>query len=417
MHDFAKIAFAGYLLVLAFTYYLKFKNFRHLKKFGHQVPPGFEGEIDAALLQKTMAFSIEIGQFGIITSLFSNALILIFIFTGLLNGYHSWILSLQWPFILTGLIFFMLLSLFNDILALPFDYYVTFHLEEKYGFNTQTPGLWIIDQIKSLFLSMILFVILGAGMFGLMQLSPDWWWLLVWAFVFLFILFINYISPYVIEPMFNKYDPIQDANLEASIKELMDKAGIKVNRVFQMDASKRSKYLNAYFGGIGKTKRIVLFDTLLEKMDKGEILSVLAHEAGHWQKKHILKSLLSFAGFSLVSFYVSFWLIRDSTIYTAFGISQPSIFVGLILLSFLGSIVSFPFSPISNFLSRRRERQADEIAVDLIENVEDFIRALIKLAKDNLSNLHPHPWYAAFFYSHPPVVQRIQYLKKYAKIA
>ena len=417
MHDLAKVALLGYLLAAVFSYFLKFKNFRHLKKYGSQVPPGFEGEIDEELLKKTMAFSVETGQFGIISSLFSNLTVLLFIFTGLLNWYNSWILSFNLPFIVSGLFFFIVLSLLNGILALPFDLYVTFHIEEKYGFNTQTIGLWIVDQIKSLIVSMILFALLGSGMFGLILFSPDWWWLLVWGFVFIFMLFINYISPYVIEPLFNKYEPIQDGSLEISIKELMEKAGIQVNRVFQMDASKRSNYLNAYFGGIGKTKRIVLFDTLVKKMEKGEILSVLAHEAGHWKKKHIFKSMLSLAFFSLFSFFVAFQVIEDSTIYEVFGIELQSIFVGFVLVNFLGGIISFPFSPISNFLSRRRERQADEIAVDLIDNVEDFISALIKLATDNLSNLYPHPWYAAFHYSHPPIVQRIQYLKKYAKLS
>lgn len=415
MHDLAKLALVCYLFVVAVSYFLKFKNFRHLKKYGSQVPEGFEDEVDADLLKKTMAFSIETGQFGIITSVFSNLMIILLIFSGLLNWYNSWILSLNLPFILSGLLFFLLMSLVNDIISLPFDFYATFHIEEKYGFNTQTVGLWIVDQIKSLFLSMILFAILGTGMFGLMQLSPNWWWVFVWAFVFVFILFINYISPYIIEPLFNKYEPIQDESLESRIKALMDKAGIRVNQVFQMDASRRSKYLNAYFGGIGKTKRIVLFDTLLEKMEPGEILSVLAHEAGHWKKKHIFKSLISFAFFSLISFFVAFQVIQ-SNVYEVFGIEEPSIFVGLVLVSFLGSIVSFPFSPISNYLSRRRERQADEIAVNLIDSAEDFVCALVKLAKDNLSNLYPHPWYAAFYYSHPPVVQRIRYLKKYAKI-
>jgi len=412
MNHFAWLALGAYLLTVAFTYFLKFKNLNHLKKHGTEIPAGFEEQIDAELLKKTMAYTIEYSQFGFVTSIFSNILILIFIFGGILDAYNSWVISWHWSFIFTGIVFFLLLSYVHTFLSIPFDLYATFHIENKYGFNTQTPRLWVADFFKSIVLSTILFVIVGGGVFGLIQISPKWWWLFVWGFIFIFSIFMNYISPYVIEPLFNKYEPVKIEGLEEKIKALLKKAGIKVSRVFQMDASKRSKYVNAYFGGIGKTKRIVLYDTLLEKMNQDEILAVLAHEAGHWKKKHVLKSLVALELFSLISIFIAFQILQSDWIYEIFGITAPNLLVGFILISFIGGILSFPFSPITSYLSRRREYQADRLAAEFMGGAQYLITALIKLSKDNLSNLHPHPWYAAFYYSHPPVVERINHLRK-----
>jgi len=413
MNPYAILALVLFLVTVAFRYFLKFKNVAHLKKHGNEIPDGFEGHIDEELLRKTMAYSVENSRFGYITSIFSNILLIVFIFGGLLNLYNSWIVSFNWPFILSSILFFLFLSYINTILTIPFDLYETFKIENKYGFNTQTPKLWVLDFIKSLILSTIIFGILGTGIFWLIQSSPNWWWLFAWGFVFIFSLFMMYISPYVIEPLFNKYEPVKVEGLEHKIKNLMQKAGIKVSRVFQMDASKRSKHTNAYFSGIGKTKRIVLFDTLIEKMNQNEILAVLAHEAGHWKKKHILKSIILFEITSLISFYITFLILKNEMIYNIFEIQEATLPAGLIVISFLAGIVTFPFSPAGSFLSRRREKQADQFACELVGNSDGLVSSLIKLSKDNLANLHPHPWFAAFYYSHPPIVSRIKYLQEF----
>jgi STE24 endopeptidase len=217
-----------------------------------------------------------------------------------------------------------------------------------------------------------------------------------------------YISPYVLEPLFNKFTPIEDPVLEEKVTALMKKVNIKVSRVFKMDASKRSKHTNAYFSGIGRVKRIILYDTLLEKMDHDEILSVLAHEAGHWKKKHIIKMIVCVEIISLIGIYAGFVILKTDILTDIFNISQETFFAKLVLLGFVASIVSFPFTPLSSFISRRFEKEADQFAYELTGNPGAMESSFVKLSKDNLSNLHPHPLYAAMYYSHPPIVQRIK---------
>jgi len=411
MNNYALVILLGYLLVVFLTYGLKYLNLRHLRRHGLEIPPGFENIIDEQTLKKSMAYTIEYVRFGFLTSILFTIMLIVFLYGGVLNLYNSWIVSLDLGFILSGVLFFLVLSYSNTIISIPFDLYSTFRIEKKYDFNTQTIGLWMVDLIKSFILSTILVGALLVGMFWLIKSSPNWWWLWVWGFFLIFSLFILYISPYVIEPLFNKYEPLSVEGLEDRIKALMSKVGIRVSRVFQMDASKRSKHTNAYFTGIGKTKRIVLFDTLLEKINPGEILAVLAHEAGHWKKKHVLKSIIISQIMSFIGIYIAFRILQTETLAGWFDIEQPTLMVGFILLGFIASILNFPFSPILHWFSWRRERQADRFACELIGNSNDMVNALIKLSKDNLSNLHPHPWYAAFYYSHPPIITRIKYIK------
>jgi STE24 endopeptidase len=220
-----------------------------------------------------------------------------------------------------------------------------------------------------------------------------------------------YISPYVLEPLFNKFTPIEDEELEESIKSLLAKAGIKVSRVFKMDASRRTRHTNAYFSGIGPVKRIVLFDTLLDQLNGDEILAVLAHEAGHWKKKHIIKYLMIFEFLALTGAFLCFLLLQSDYLSRLFFISQDNFYVRLFLLGFVASIVLWPLQPLLNALSRHFERQADDFSVDLTGSASALSSALIKLSKDNLSNIHTHPLYAMFNYSHPEVIQRLRRLK------
>ena len=381
-------------------------------RFGLSIPPEFEGKIDENLLKKTQEYEEEKTRFSFISSIFGNVITIIFIFGGLLNIYNSWIASLNWPFILTGILFLLILSYASTFLSIPFSLYSTFKIENKYGFNTTTPKLWLTDFLKSILVSTVLMGIVALVALWLIQSSPNYWWIWVWGFFLIFSLFMMYISPYVIEPLFNKFTPIEEEGIEDKIKKLMQKVNLKVGRVFKMDASKRSRHTNAYFTGIGRVKRIILYDTLLEKMDHDEILSVLAHEAGHWKKKHVLKMIIVLELISLIGIYISFRILQTDLLASLFQIKQGTFFAKVIILGFIGGIISFPFIPLSNYVSRRFEREADRFACELTGNSESMASALIKLSKDNLSNLHPHPFYAAFYYSHPPIVQRIKDIKK-----
>jgi STE24 endopeptidase len=402
----------SYLFVQGFEYWLKFMNLKYMKKHGQDIPPFFEGYIDEATLKKIHAYTIEKGSFSFIKSFYGNALVLIFLFGGLLNMYNAWVSSLNLSFITSGLVFFLLLSYVSTFLSIPFSLYDTFKIENKYGFNAMTVKLWMLDFLKSLLLSTILIAIVLTVGLWFIQASPDNWWIWVWVFYLIFSLFIMYISPYVIEPLFNKFTPIEDESLAQKIRELLQRVGIKVSRVFKMDESKRSRHTNAYFSGFGKVKRIILYDTLLEKMNQDELLAVLSHEAGHWKKKHILKLIIISEITSLVAIYISFRVLQTDFLTNIFHIEQSTFFAKVIILGFLGSIISFPFTPLGNYISRRFEREADSFSIQLMENKENISSALIKLSKDNLSNLHPHPLYAAFYYSHPPVIERIESINK-----
>jgi STE24 endopeptidase len=382
-----------------------------MKERGLSVPHELKGHIDEALLKKIQEYEAEKTRFGFISSIFGNIVTLVFIFGGVLNLYNNWMAALNLLFIPSSLLFFLLLSYAGTILDIPFGLYGTFRIENKYGFNTMTPKLWIADFFKSLLLSSVLTGIVITAGFWIIQSSPDFWWIWVWGFFLVFSIFMMYISPYVIEPLFNKFTPIDDAGLEEGLKNMMEKANIKVSRVFKMDASKRSRHTNAYFSGIGKVKRIILYDTLIEKFNRDEILAVLAHEAGHWKKKHVLKMIIGMEIVSFAGIYISFRVLRTDFLASLFDIEQSTFIAKVVLLGFIGGIAAFPFTPLGAYISRRFERQADRFACELTENREAMATALIKLSKDNLSNLHPHPLYAAFYYSHPPVAERIKEIR------
>lgn len=402
----------GYLIVIGFDFWLEFLNIKHLKRYGLTIPPDFEGEVDKDLLKRTMEYTIENTRFGIITSVFNNIILLIFIFGGLLNIYNSWVISQDLSFILSGVIFFIPIFYVDTLLSIPFSLYSTFKIERKYGFSTMTLRLWIADLLKSVLLSTLLLIILIATGLYIIQKSPEHWWLWLWSFLLLFGIFIMYLSPYVIEPLFHKFTPIDNEELEVRIHDIMNKAGIKVSRIFKMDASRRTRHTNAYFTGIGKVKRIVLFDTLLERMNNNEVISVLAHEAGHWRKRHLLKHIILTESIALIALYASYHILKSGILLEIFHIEDASFFANITILTFIGSIISFPLTPLFNHISRRHEREADAYSYELTGDADAMIISLVKLSKDNLSNLYPHPFYAFFHYSHPPVLERIRWLRE-----
>ncbi|MBZ0155558.1 MAG: M48 family metallopeptidase [Alphaproteobacteria bacterium] len=382
-----------------------------MQRAGASVPPEFSGHIDGALMKKAQEYGAEKTRFGLFSSLFSTIATLVFLFGGVLNLYNSWIVSLNLSFIVSGWLFFLLLSYAGELLSLPFSLYNTFRIENKYGFNTMTPGIWVSDFIKSFLLSTILLSLLLFAGLWLVQWSPRFWWFWVWGFLFFFSVFLLYLSPYVIEPLFNTFTPVEDALLRKGIGELTERAGIHAGRILKIDASRRSRHTNAYFTGIGRTKRIVLYDTLLESMSHPEILAVLAHEIGHWKKRHLLKALAAFEVFSFLSLYAAYRLTQGDFLIRLFALGADTLFAKLVLLGFLAGIISLPLKPVVTFFSRWHERQADRASFELTKDTEAMVSALVKLSKENLSNLYPHPLYVALYYSHPPVVQRIRHLR------
>jgi STE24 endopeptidase len=397
-----------YLVVEATEQFLLVLNMNHLSRHGAEVPPGFEGHVDAVTLTKMCDYTVEHARVDRIGAILSIGITLVFLFGGGLNWLNNRIAAQGWPPIFSGVLFYLVLIYADTLIKMPFSLYNTFSLEKRFGFSNQTMKLWLQDLLKSLLLNTLLLAFLLYGILWLIMALPHMWWLASWVFVLLFSVFLLYVSPYVIEPLFNKFSPIEDHALEERITKTMSRAGLMINRVFTMDASRRSSHSNAYFTGIGHVKRIILFDTLLVNHPAEEIIAILAHEAGHWKKKHILKMLVLGQVMALAGFYLAYKLTAGDRLAELFKLDVPSMHAKLLLVAFLGILVLFPLKPLMAYLSRVHEIEADNFALDLTGTPHALAGALIKLGKDNLANLHPHPWYAAVYYSHPPLVQRVR---------
>ncbi|MGK2907384.1 MAG: M48 family metallopeptidase [Desulfuromonadales bacterium] len=396
-----------YLLTFSCRLWLRQLNVQYLQQHGHKVPECFAEVVDQQQLAKISDYTLANSRVGLVESIFASLLVLVFLFGGLLAWYDSWIQGITASFVVQSVLFVLGLLLIQTFLDVPFSLYRTFVLEERFQFNTSTPRLWLVDLLKSLGVGGVLLSLITAGVIALVQASPDAWWLWVWGFLALITLLLMYLSPVLIEPLFFTFQPLQKEALAERVKAVMGEAGLLIDRVQQVDASRRSRHSNAYFTGIGPVKRIVLFDTLLEQMNDDEIIGVLAHEAGHWKLGHIWKRLLAMELVSLVTCWLAWRFLSWGGLADWFNLA-PLSFVGqVVLLAFLASLVSFFLTPLSSALSRRHEWQADRFAHDLTGDPKPLARALVKLCKENLSNLHPHPLYAWFYYSHPTVVDRI----------
>ena len=400
------ILFAGRFI---WRYILQHINIRYLKSRGKEIPQVFQGIIDESTLSKMVDYAVENSRLESKENLVDDIIELAVLFL-FLPAFVSAIVGLKMHFIWQALIFFGTFAAIGGIIGIPFDLYENFVLEKKYGFSTITWRIWITDLIKSMIISAILMIIIISAFMSFINYLPTSWWFWAWIFFTLFEIVMLWLYPVLIAPLFNKYEPIKNEQLKEKITALMDKVGLKAKGIFEVDEGKRSKHTNAYFTGIGKTKRIVLYDTLLASHSTDEILAVLAHEIGHWKKKHILKQLMFMIPASLVLLYSVYLILGWPLLYTAFGL-QVTLYAGLFLVSLYLSSAGFFLSPIGAAIMRRYEREADRIACDLTGTSAPMIDALKRLAKDNLANLHPHPLYVWFYYSHPPLIERIEYLQ------
>jgi STE24 endopeptidase len=401
-----------YVLTQAADAILEYLNFRHLKKHGDEIPEEFKDVITPDLMTRSKKYTIAKIKFGAYSTVFNQAMTLIFIF-GILNYYNDYLHNLNLSFILTGLIFMMVLTYTKTLLNLPLNFYRVFILEKRFGFNNMTLKLWFFDLIKGFVVSSILLSVMIVGAFWLIQTLPHIWWLPVCGFFVAFTVFVIYISPYVLEPLFNKFTPIEDKELESEIKSVLEKGGINIQGVYRMDASKRTNHSNAYFTGIWRVKRIVLFDTLLKQLNKEEIIAVLAHEAGHCKKRHVFKNIAIFESLTAIGAFIAYLVLESSWLTRVFGLTQDTFFAKFILLSFVATIVLWGMPLFFNSISRHFEKQADKFVVKILGNGEALASAMVKLSVENLANIHPQRLYAKFNYSHPPLLQRIRYLKRF----
>jgi STE24 endopeptidase len=403
----------AYLVVFVFStgfrLALEAVNAGHVERHKGRVPDAFKGVIDHEDLAKMDRYTMDRIRFSSIESVAERILFLAL----LLSGVLPWLAqALQGQgFVGSGLIFFAVPAVIFYLFDLPFDSYRTFTIEARYGFNTSTRKLWVLDHLKST----VIAVVLGGLLLGLFLLMVAFagsaWWVWAWAILMAFQILMLVIYPTVIAPLFNKFSPVQDEALKELIRALAREQGVAVKDIHQMDAGRRSRHTNAYFTGVGRVKRIVLYDTLLQSHEPEEILAVLAHEMGHLKKGHVWKQILIFGGATLVLLFAASQLMQWEVLYRAFGFSVSPAYAGLFLAGVLWEPVGFFLSPLSMALSRRFEREADRFAHTTSAGSVPLVRALKKMARDNLANLRPHPLYVRFHYSHPPLLERIRTLE------
>jgi STE24 endopeptidase len=312
-----------------------------------------------------------------------------------------------------GILFCLGIGLLFSIAGLPTSLYSTFSLETKFGFNKTTIGLYITDKIKALLLSLLIGIPFLLVILWLMDAMGRFWW--IWAFIFIagFQLLMIVIFPTFIAPWFNKYEPLKQGEFRDRILALAEQVGFKTSGIYSMDGSKRSAHSNAYFTGIGKAKRIVLFDTLIDQMTVDQGLAVLAHEMGHYKMKHIRRMLIVQTVFLFIGLYILSLLVDYAPLFAAFGWT-PSNHAALVLFSLLSGPATFFLGPLMNLLSRKHEYEADCFAAITLRDGKPMEEALVNLTVKNLSNLTPHPWYSAYHYSHPTPTERIEAIRQCA---
>jgi STE24 endopeptidase len=400
-----------YLLQSAFCIWLELLNRRRLARQGGEVPEPMEGYVDRDKLDRINAYAAEKSRVFVVEKITGDIVLLGIIFCGPLHYLADSFSVLGLPFVWAGVIFFLTLGLVFFLLELPFDYYYTFSVEERYGFNRSSIRTWVVDKIKEALLSAVLLTALVGPVLWAIKAFPNYWWF--WGFVIAsavqLVLVVLY--PVLIAPIFNKFEPVEDEALARDVQEMAQEVGMRTRGIFRMDAGKRSAHSNAYFAGLGKARRIVLFDTLLNSLSHEEILGVLAHELGHFKLKHILKSYLAGQAIMFVGFYLTYLLLNWDRPYQAFGFDLTQSYAMLFMVSIFWRRLGFFLKPLYMIFSRRAERQADFFAVQLRRDARPLAVALKKMAEHNLSNLNPHPLYVWFYYSHPPIPERITMLE------
>jgi len=411
------ISFNTYLIAYICIYLTSFAlyiaieriNFNYLKKYGQKSPVAFEGMIDEKELQKISRYTTDNIRFKLFQTSISKIIFLYIILSGILPWLAESLARMN--FLIAGLIFFAVIGLIEVLMGLPFDYYHSFVIEDRYGFNTKTLKIWLSDLAKSMLVLIILGTFLVSALLLMVTYAGKSWWVWAWVIFLLFQLIMTILYPTVIAPLFNRFTSLEDSELKDGIEQLAKREGLDIEGIYQMDATRRTRHTNAYFSGVGKAKRIVLFDSLIRSHGQDEILAILAHEIGHLKKNHIKKQLIVVSVVSLFLFFLASKLLTWEVMYNSFGFSNMPCYVGLLLVGILWEPVIFFMSPIGMAISRKFEREADFYSLGIIKTAKPLSTALKKMAKENLSNLNPHPLYVFFNYSHPPLLERIEYLE------
>jgi STE24 endopeptidase len=408
------IIFTAILIVmrLAAELWLNLLNRREVRRHAEAAPPAVAAIMDAPTYEKAVAYTLAKNRLACWTLIFDAGVLALAVFSGVLPWLFArvdlWAPGQAW----SGALFVLIAGVLLSLPGLPFEWWEQFRLEEKFGFNKSTLRLWLVDKLKGLALAGVIGFPLLWGLFALVRAVGGSWWLWGWALMFVFQLLMLVLYPKLILPLFNKLTPLPEDELRARLMALAERTKFRAQTIQVIDGSKRSGHSNAFFTGFGRFRRIVLFDTLIAQLTPKELEAVLAHEIGHYRLGHIPRMLAVSAGLQLGGFAALAWLAGSPRFAMAFGFPPGALAPVFLLFGLLGGLVTFWFSPMGNFFSRRHEYQADAFARDALGAPAPMVGALRKLAQKNLSNLTPHPFFSGFYYSHPTLVEREQALIK-----
>jgi len=409
MHSFAVLFIVFFAISLVIRFWLSQRHISHIQAHRAAVPEAFNEKISLEEHQKAADYTSTKVRFGRLPLFYDAAILLLWTFGGGLEWLDQYARTLQLEPVYTGIIVILSMMIISSLLDLPFSLYSTFVIEERFGFNRTTIKTFIIDIFKGGLVALIIGVPLIWVVLWLMEKAGENWWLYTWLVWTGFSLFIAWAYPIWIAPIFNKFSPLEEGETLSRITNLLQRCGFNSNGIFVIDGSKRSSHGNAYFSGFGKNKRIVFFDTLLESLSDDELEAVLAHELGHFKRKHIIKGMILTIATTLVGLWVLAWLMQTDWFYNALGVSTPSTYMALLLFTIVTPIFTFLLSPLLSMLSRKNEFEADEFAAQQTD-ASNLISALVNLYKENANTLTPDPLYSAFYDSHPPAPVRIAHL-------
>ena len=413
LHNFTLLFLAMLLISTIMRLYLSQRQINTVTQNRSQVPDTFADKISLEDHQKAADYTTTKVKFGRLPLFYDIALLLIWTLGGGLEWLDQNILALDLNPIMTGIAVILTYTFISSLLDLPFSLYDTFVIEEKFGFNRTTIKTFFIDMLKGSALGLAIGVPLLYVILWLMERSGDQWWIYTWLVISGFSLFMMWVYPTWIAPLFNKFEPLEEGETLNRITSLLTRCGFNSNGIFVIDGSKRSSHGNAYFSGFGRNKRIVFFDTLLKMLNDDELEAVLAHELGHFKKKHIIKGMIISFSTTLIGLGVLAWLMKEDWFYSALGVSQPSTYMALLLFTLVMPVFTFAFQPLFSLFSRKNEFEADAFAAEQTD-AKYLIQALVGLYRENANTLTPDPLYSAFYDSHPPAPVRIAHLNAHA---
>jgi len=404
---------AALLLSLAVKLWLSTRQMRYVAQHRGTVPAAFTSTVTPQAHQRAADYTLAKGRLGLFATALGSAVLLGWTLLGGLDALNAVLrdaLLDRYGAMAYQLALLAAFTLIGSLIELPIEWISTFRIEQRFGFNRMTPKLWLLDMVKGAAVGAVIGLPLAAGILWIMGASGGMWWLYAWAAWVAFNLVLLVLYPTVIAPLFNKFTPLTDETLKARVQALMQRCGFAAQGLFVMDGSKRSAHANAYFTGLGAAKRVVFFDTLLQRLTPGEVEAVLAHELGHFKHKHVVQRMVGIFGFSLAGLALLGWLAGQSGFYAGLGV-QPNLAApndALALLLFMLALPPFTFfiSPLMAHFSRRHEFQADAYACAQADG-SDLASALLKLHEDNAATLTPDPLYVRFYYSHPPASERL----------